>query len=145
MSYLLDVILIVFAIAITIYSLFQGKKVIYECRSGTRFVIPVLFFIAGVLSYLRYRDILSLFVFITLVVCGGLLSIVPSGFGHQEFIIIGRRYPYDKIEDLTLGRDKDKLELSFKYKKKTCFLFEKEEKEAVIKDMMKKVRMDKKL
>lgn len=144
-SYIFDIFLIGFAIVSTVFCLIRGKSVIYECKSGARFIIPVIFFICGLLAYIRYFDLVSLICFVVLVITGAIFSIVPNGFAHDAFIILGMRYPYRDCEDITVSKTEKRIEISFKCKRKTCFLFEDLDKEATIKDMVKKVRSDRRL
>ena len=145
LAYGADIFLIGFALFTTIYCLIKGKRVIYECKSGSRFIIPVLFFVCGLLAYIRYYDIVSLVVFIVLVICGGAFMITPSGFGHKEFIVLGRSFPYTKIDDLTYAKKEKDIEISFTFKNRTLFLFTSLDKETEIKDMIKQVRREKAL
>ncbi len=144
-AYGADIFLIAFAVVTTLICLVRGKKVIYECKSGMRFIIPVLFFVCGLLAYIRYYDLVSLVVFVVLVICGGVFMITPSGFGHKEFIILGRGFPYTKVDDLTYEKKEKDIELSFTYKKRTLFLFVPLDKETEIKDLIKRVRREKEL
>lgn len=135
-SIVFDIVLNILAWSVTIFLLIAGKKVRYECKAGGRYIIPVLFFVCGLISFIRYMDILSLVTFISLTLSGGLYSVIPSGLGEDAIIIRGRQFPYDKIEDVHYEKGDKRINVSFVYRRCTRFLFLDFSQERDFKDIM---------
>ena len=118
--------------------LIRGKSVIYEMRAGSIKVVVILFFGLGLLQYLSHRNLYSLITFISITIAGIIYLLIPSGIGKNEFIILGRVYPYNKVKYLELAEENNVLQLKFEYKRRTYFLFADKDKEDEVRKIVKK-------
>lgn len=145
MNILFNIILIVLAIALTLYHLFQGRKVIRECRCGNKIVIGLLFFGCGLIAFLKYGDILSMITLAILAICGGLYSVIPSGFAKDGFIILGKFFPYGDCDEIKIASSAKRVEISFRYKRGVRFLFGELSERKELENLIRKVRSEGKL
>lgn len=138
MDLIITAIINTFIWACVITFLIRGKSVIYEMRAGSIKVVVILFFGLGLLQYLSHRNLYSLITFISITIAGIIYLLIPSGIGKNEFIILGRVYPYNKVKYLELAEENNVLQLKFEYKRRTYFLFADKDKEDEVRKIVKK-------
>lgn len=138
MDLIITAIINTFIWACVITFLIRGKSVIYEMRAGSIKVVVILFFGLGLLQYLSHRNLYSLITFISITIAGIIYLLIPSGIGKNEFIILGRIYPYNKVKYLELAEENNVLQLKFEYKRRTYFLFADKDKEDEVRKIVKK-------
>ena len=138
MDLIITAIINTFIWACVITFLIRGKSVIYEMRAGSIKVVVILFFGLGLLQYLSHRSLYSLITFISITIAGIIYLLIPSGIGKNEFIILGRIYPYNKVKYLELAEENNVLQLKFEYKRRTYFLFADKDKEDEVRKIVKK-------
>lgn len=109
--------------AYIIYCLNNAKEIEYECQSGSKLIIFIFFFTMGFLTYLRIRNFYGLISLASFILASGVYHIIPSGFGNNSIIIMGRRYAFSRIKDMELRKENNRLILSFVYGRKTHLLF----------------------
>lgn len=109
--------------AYIIYCLNGAKKIEYECKSGSKIVIFIFFIVLGLIIYFRQRDILGTISLASFLLASGVYHIIPSGFGKNSVIVMGRNYPFNKISDMELRKEDKRIVLTFIYKRRAVLLF----------------------
>lgn len=105
------------------YCLNGAKKIEYECKSGSKIVIFILFIGLGILVWYRLQNIYGVISLASFLLASGVYHIIPSGFGKDCVVVMGRVYPFKMIEDMELRKENQQLILSFTYKRKPHLLF----------------------
>lgn len=116
----------------------RGKQIVYECEVGLKNIIAIIFFAIALFQYLSNRNIYTLITFASISLAGILYCLVPSGFGQDGFIILGRKIKYKDIDDIKVEKYKGRLQIMIEHKRKIHYLFQKLENEDKVKRLIKK-------
>lgn len=132
---LINIIVWLVAIKAIVYS----RKVIYECRIGMSWIILIMALVAGLVMYIRLPFVWGVGSFVSLLAAAGAVYLTKSGLGKDEVIILGRRYPYQKVRDIRIIKSENRTDIAVELKRKTVYLFADRDKGEEVKRMIKKL------
>ncbi len=121
------------------FVLFRGRLVKLEMSAGLKWFIPLVLFAFGFFQFLTSHFEAANYVTLT---CFGLSAIIiyisPSGLSERGAIIIGRFYPFDKMQDYFIDVNHDRVYLQMEVRRRTYFLIGKLEEKKKIEDFLDK-------
>lgn len=108
--YLLPVLIAVFFWAYAIYCFFKSRAITHTVK-GNGSVYAVMITLLGALLLIRDRSLPSILCVIAIIASGVFLSVIPGGYDEEAVYTLGKRIPFEKIQEVRREEDEKEVRL----------------------------------
>lgn len=125
-----------------VYILFQSKKVTLKLRTTRSYILTVIFFIIGIIMYLKTPNHIMILNFISFACAGFCLDNCPGGFTSDGIFLFGKIHRYQQIKNFQLEDKGGSYRLKFKSNKKDYYLYLDNVDIVLVKEYLSKIRRE---